>query len=152
MVSRRDLTAPEIERQLHWQYKWDRAIVDRSSMTVRRVESGPLAGLQEVSLDARIVPLGRPPFVIRIVLYFRDFIPKALQDQIFRMVDRFLANDAREFNDIERMLDALQHKLATEFPHADRKFDIKFHADPANREAADITISDASRPVMTRKS
>jgi hypothetical protein len=143
LVSRPGLTPDEIARQFHWQYKWDKVIVDRSSIAVRSIGSGPLAGLHEVSLDAQIIPLGRPPFVIRILLYFRDAVPESLRNQIFAVVDRFMVKDASQYNDLDTLVAQLHLKLATEFPHADRKLQVNFDTKPHDHEAADISISDA---------
>jgi hypothetical protein len=143
LVGREDLSPQEIAQQLHWQYKWDKAIVDRSSIAVRKVNSGPLAGLHEVSLEARIVPLGRPPFLIRIILYFSDAVPEFLQKQIMAVVDRFIATDASQFTELDGLITHLHLKLATEFPQADPKLHVKFDARPRDHEAADISISDA---------
>ena len=144
LVGREDLSPQEIARQLHWQYKWDKVIVDRSSIGVRTVDSGPLTGLHEVSLEAQIIPLGRPPFVIRILLYFRDAVPEAIQRHIMAVVDRFMATDASQFGELDGLVTQLQHKLATEFPQAHSKLHVKFRdAEPQDHEAADISISDA---------
>lgn len=143
LVARPGLTPDEIARQFHWQYKWDKVIVDRSSIAVRSIDMGPLAGLHEVSLDAQIIPLGRPPFVIRILLYFTDAVPESLQKHIFAVVDRFMVTDASQYNDLDMLVSQLHLKLATEFPHADHKLQVNFDTKPHDHEAADISISDA---------
>jgi hypothetical protein len=143
LVGREDLSPQEIARQLHWQYKWDKAIVDHSSIAIRTVDSGPLVGLHEVSLEARIIPLGRPPFLIRILLYFKDAVPESLQQRIMAVVDQFIATDASQFSELDGLITQLQLKLATEFPQADPKLHVKFDARPHDHEAADISISDA---------
>jgi hypothetical protein len=143
LTGRAGLPPEEIARQLHWQYKWDHAIVDRSSVTVRTVDQGPLAGLHEVSFNTQIIPLDRPPFIIRVFLYFSESVPEGLQTQILAFVDKFLATDATRFTDMDALVSQLHLKLSTEFPQADPKLHVNFDGKPRNREPADISISDA---------
>jgi len=144
------LSSTEIARQLTWNYTWGRAEVDRSAIAIREIDDSKGLKRTEISVPTRVVPVGRPPVLVRVVIHVSAALgrifPAAVADSLVATVTRFMDTEARNYTQLDRMITALQRQLDADFPAMDHLIHVGFGTNSDNPEAVDIVITGLARP------
>lgn len=144
------LSSTEIARQLTWNYTWGRAEVDRSAIAIREIDDSKGLKRTEISVPTRVVPVGRPPVLVRVVIHVSAALdrifPAAVADSLVATVTRFMDTEARNYTQLDRMITALQRQLDADFPAMDHLIHVGFGTNSDNPEAVDIVIAGLARP------